>query len=92
MLIGININELGNPFYRDSDGRKSWTKLQGDRIELTGIQECLNDDGTITRRRVVHWFNSMSDAICDTQITQFVVSGSFWLRRGSRRYLIKRIG
>jgi hypothetical protein len=91
MIIGIDINELGNPFHRDSDGRKTWTRLQGDRIELTGIQECLNDDGTITRRRVVHWFNSMSDAICNTRITQFVVSGSFWLRRGSRRYLIKRI-
>ena len=92
MLIGINLDDLGNPFYRDSDGRKSWTKLQGDRIELTGIQECINDDGTITRRRVVHWFNSMSDAINGNQRHQFVVSGSFWLRRGSRRYLIKRIG
>jgi hypothetical protein len=77
MLIGLKLQEIGNPFY-EHEGQKSWTHIQGDQYVATGIDR----NGKRFRRVSSNW---MYISGINTW------KGSKWLVRGGKRFLIQRI-
>lgn len=77
MLIGLKINEIGNPFHM-YEGKLSWTHIQGDKYKATGTD--------LNGRRFCITSESWQH-ISGINVWR----GSKWLLRGGRKFLIQTI-
>lgn len=66
------------PFWIDSNGHKSWSRMQGDSYHVTGVD--------VHGKRFKMVFDNWAYASCVN-----LYKGSRWLVRGKRRWLINRI-
>ena len=75
MIIGLNLNELGNPIRFNKHGFKEWTAIPGDQYEVTGIDV----NGKRFKRVYSDWGAARAINL---------YRGTKWLKRGAKRYRI----
>lgn len=78
MLIGLRLEELPHPIRTNDDGTVEWTRIQGDRYHVTGVDRA----GRRFRIETDNWHHARGIN---------VYRGSRWLVRGGRRFLIHRV-
>lgn len=77
MIIGASVHKL-YPFYIDSNGRRYWNYVQGDRYEVTGV----DTNGSRFKKTFSEWSYARGINL---------YRGSRWLVRGGKRWLIDRV-
>ncbi len=78
MIIGVNINDLPSPIYKNEKGQNVWTSLQGDMYLVTGV----DSHGKRLRIMTDTWRHAHGIN---------VYRGTKWLIRGNRRYKIQTV-
>lgn len=78
MLIGMNLEDMPSPIYKDNTGQSVWVRLQGDIYQVTGVDR----NGKRFRITTDTWQHA-----CGINLWR----GTKWLVRGKKRFKIQSV-
>jgi hypothetical protein len=78
MLIGMSLEELPSPIYKNERGQNTWVHLQGDTYQVTGVDR----NGKRFRITTDTWRHASGINLW---------RGTKWLVRGNKRFKIQSV-
>jgi hypothetical protein len=78
MLIGMNLEELPSPIYKNEKGQNTWVSIQGDTYLVTGVDR----EGKRFRIATDTWQHA-----CGINLWR----GTKWLVRDKKRFKIQSV-